>query len=242
MTQDELKQAVAHAAIRYVVDGEIVGVGTGSTANFFIDALGEIRHRIKGAVASSEATAARLAARGVPVFDLNEIDQIPVYIDGADEIDHSGAMIKGGGGALTREKIVASVAEKFICIADQSKLVDVLGKYPLPVEVIPMATSSVTRSLRALGGDPMASFSAPPIPPLAEPELPLEQAWRAPQLRLPLAEASGRLAAEPLCPYPPGIPLLIPGERIDADRAAWLVQQQQLWPGQIADTVSVVAD
>jgi ribose 5-phosphate isomerase A len=155
MTQDELKQAVAHAAIRYVVDGEIVGVGTGSTANFFIDALGEIRHRIKGAVASSEATAARLAARGVPVFDLNEVDQIPVYIDGADEIDHSGAMIKGGGGALTREKIVASVAEKFICIADQSKLVDVLGKYPLPVEVIPMATSSVTRSLRALGADPV---------------------------------------------------------------------------------------
>jgi ribose 5-phosphate isomerase A len=155
MTQDELKQTVAHAAIRYVVDGEIVGVGTGSTANFFIDALGEIRHRIKGAVASSEATAARLAARGVPVFDLNEIDQIPVYIDGADEIDHSGAMIKGGGGALTREKIVASVAEKFICIADQSKLVDVLGKYPLPVEVIPMATSSVTRVLRAMGADPV---------------------------------------------------------------------------------------
>jgi ribose 5-phosphate isomerase A len=155
MTQDELKQAVAHAAIRYVVDGEIVGVGTGSTANFFIDALGEIRHRIKGAVASSEATAARLAARGVPVFDLNEIDQIPVYIDGADEIDHSGAMIKGGGGALTREKIVASVAEKFICIADQSKLVDVLGKYPLPVEVIPMATSAVTRALRALGANPV---------------------------------------------------------------------------------------
>jgi ribose 5-phosphate isomerase A len=155
MTQDELKQAVAHAAIRYVVDGEIVGVGTGSTANFFIDALGEIRHRIKGAVASSEATAARLAARGVPVFDLNQIDQIPVYIDGADEIDHSGAMIKGGGGALTREKIVASVAERFICIADQSKLVDVLGKYPLPVEVIPMATSSVTRALRDLGADPV---------------------------------------------------------------------------------------
>ncbi|MFM7226785.1 MAG: ribose-5-phosphate isomerase RpiA [Betaproteobacteria bacterium] len=155
MTQDELKQAVAHAAIRYVVDGEVVGVGTGSTANFFIDALGEIRHRIKGAVASSEATAARLAARGVTVFDLNQIDQIPVYIDGADEIDHSGAMIKGGGGALTREKIVASVAEKFICIADQSKLVDTLGKYPLPVEVIPMATSSVMRSLRALDAEPV---------------------------------------------------------------------------------------
>ena len=155
MTQDELKQAVAHAAIRYVVDGEIVGVGTGSTANFFIDALGDIRHRIKGAVASSEVTAARLVARGITVFDLNQIEQIPVYVDGADEIDHSGAMIKGGGGALTREKIVASVAEKFICIADQSKLVDVLGKYPLPVEVIPMAASSVTRALKQLGADPV---------------------------------------------------------------------------------------
>ena len=155
MTQDELKQAVAHAAIRYVVDGEIVGVGTGSTANFFIDALGDIRHRIKGAVASSEVTAARLISRGVNVYDLNQVEQIPVYIDGADEIDHSGAMIKGGGGALTREKIVASVAEKFICIADQSKLVKVLGKYPLPIEVIPMATNSVMRSLRALGAEPV---------------------------------------------------------------------------------------
>jgi len=154
MTQDELKQAVAHAAIRYVVDGEIVGVGTGSTANFFIDALGDIRHRIKGAIASSETTAARLVSRGVTVFDLNHIEQIPVYIDGADEIDHSGAMIKGGGGALTREKIVASVAEKFICIADQSKLVKVLGKYPLPIEVIPMAAHSVMRSLRAFGAEP----------------------------------------------------------------------------------------
>jgi ribose 5-phosphate isomerase A len=155
MTQDELKQAVAHAAIRYVVDGEIVGVGTGSTANFFIDALGDIRHRIRGAVASSEVTAARLISRGVKVYDLNQVEQIPVYIDGADEIDHSGAMIKGGGGALTREKIVASVAERFICIADQSKLVDVLGKYPLPIEVIPMATNSVMRSLRALGAEPV---------------------------------------------------------------------------------------
>jgi len=155
MTQDELKQAVAHAAIRYVVDGEIVGVGTGSTANFFIDALGDIRHRIKGAVASSEVTTARLISRGVNVYDLNQVEQIPVYIDGADEIDHSGAMIKGGGGALTREKIVASVAEKFICIADQSKLVKVLGKYPLPIEVIPMATNSVMCSLRALGAEPV---------------------------------------------------------------------------------------
>ena len=146
MTQDELKQAVARAAIDYVVDGEIVGVGTGSTANFFIDELGKIKQRIRGAVASSEATAARLKSHGIPVFDLNAVDHMSVYIDGADEIDHNGAMIKGGGGALTREKIVASVAGRFICIADESKLVDVLGKYPLPVEVVPMATQSVSRA------------------------------------------------------------------------------------------------
>ena len=151
MTQDELKQAVARAAIDYVVDGEIIGVGTGSTANFFIDELGKIRDRIKGAVASSEATAARLKSHGIPVFDLNDIERMPVYIDGADEIDHGGAMIKGGGGALTREKIVASVADKFVCIADESKLVDVLGNYPLPVEVVPMAAASVARSLAQLG-------------------------------------------------------------------------------------------
>ncbi len=151
MTQDELKQAVARAAIEYVVDGEIIGVGTGSTANFFIDELGKIRGRIKGAVASSEATAARLTSHGIPVFDLNEIERMPVYIDGADEIDHGGAMIKGGGGALTREKIVASVADKFVCIADESKLVDVLGRYPLPVEVVPMAAAAVARSLAQLG-------------------------------------------------------------------------------------------
>ncbi len=155
MTQDELKQAVARAAIDYVVDGAIIGVGTGSTANFFIDELGKIKHRIKGAVASSEATAARLKSHGIPVFDLNDVDSMPVYIDGADEIDHSGAMIKGGGGALTREKIVASVADKFICIADGSKLVDVMGKFPLPVEVIPMAVQSVSRSLTALGAAPV---------------------------------------------------------------------------------------
>lgn len=154
MTQDELKQAVARAAIDYVVDGTIIGVGTGSTANFFIDELGKIKHRIKGAVASSEATAARLKSHGIPVFDLNDVDGMPVYIDGADEIDHSGAMIKGGGGALTREKIVASVADKFICIADGSKLVDAMGKFPLPVEVIPMAVQSVSRSLKALGANP----------------------------------------------------------------------------------------
>lgn len=155
MTQDELKQAVARAAIDYVVDGAIIGVGTGSTANFFIDELGKIKGRIKGAVASSEATAARLKSHGIPVFDLNDVDSMPVYIDGADEIDHSGAMIKGGGGALTREKIVASVADKFICIADGSKLVDVMGKFPLPVEVIPMAVQSVRRSLTALGATPV---------------------------------------------------------------------------------------
>lgn len=155
MTQDELKQEVARVAIDYVVDGAIIGVGTGSTANFFIDELGKIKHRIKGAVASSEATAARLKSHGIPVFDLNDVDTMPVYIDGADEIDHSGAMIKGGGGALTREKIVASVADKFICIADGSKLVDVMGKFPLPVEVIPMAVQSVSRSLTALGAIPV---------------------------------------------------------------------------------------
>lgn len=154
MTQDELKQAVARAAIDYVVEGEIVGVGTGSTANFFIDELGKIKHKIKGAVASSEATAARLTSHGIAVFDLNDIDSMPVYIDGADEITPQGAMIKGGGAALTREKIVASVADKFVCIADGSKLVEVLGKFPLPVEVIPMAQAVVARKLVALGGEP----------------------------------------------------------------------------------------
>lgn len=155
MTQDELKQAVARAALNYVVDGAIIGVGTGSTANFFIDELGKIKQRIKGAVASSEATAARLKLHGIAVFDLNEITHMPVYIDGADEIDASGAMIKGGGGALTREKIVASVAEKFICIADGSKLVDVMGTFPLPVEVIPMAQAVVSRALKAMGATPI---------------------------------------------------------------------------------------
>jgi ribose 5-phosphate isomerase A len=155
MTQDELKQAVARAALNYVVDGAIIGVGTGSTANFFIDELGKIKQRIKGAVASSEATAARLKSHGIAVFDLNEITRMPVYIDGADEIDASGAMIKGGGGALTREKIVASVAEKFICIVDGSKLVEVMGTFPLPVEVIPMAQAVVSRALEAMGATPI---------------------------------------------------------------------------------------
>jgi ribose 5-phosphate isomerase A len=153
MTQDELKQAVARSAIDYVIKGEIVGVGTGSTANFFIDELAKIKHRIKGAVASSDATAMRLKAHGIEVFDLNNIRSIPVYIDGADEITPQGAMIKGGGAALTREKIVASVAEKFVCIADGSKLVDVLGNFPLPIEVIPMAQAAVLRKLAAFGGE-----------------------------------------------------------------------------------------
>jgi ribose 5-phosphate isomerase A len=155
MTQDELKQAVARAAIPYVVAGKIVGVGTGSTANYFIDELAKIKDQISGAVASSEATAARLRGHGIKVLDLNDVSTIPVYIDGADEIDHFGAMIKGGGAALTREKIVASVAEKFVCIADGSKLVKVLGKFPLPIEVIPMARSVVARELSLLGGKPV---------------------------------------------------------------------------------------
>jgi ribose 5-phosphate isomerase A len=154
MTQDELKQAVARTAIDYVVDGEIIGVGTGSTANYFIDELGKIKHRIKGAVASSEATASRLRGHGIEVYDLNDVDAISVYIDGADEIDASGAMIKGGGAALTREKIVASVSGKFVCIADGSKLVPTLGKFPLPVEVVPMARAAVARELTRLGGQP----------------------------------------------------------------------------------------
>lgn len=153
MTQDELKLAVAQAAISYVVEGEIVGVGTGSTANFFIDELAKIKHKIKAAVASSEATAARLRAHGIEVLDLNDVTSMPVYIDGADEITASGAMIKGGGAALTREKIVASVAKQFVCIADGSKLVEKLGRFPLPVEVIPMARESVIRALNAIAGE-----------------------------------------------------------------------------------------
>ncbi len=150
--QDQLKLAVAKAALRYIVPGEIVGVGTGSTANLFIDELAKIKGQIKAAVASSDATAKRLSDHGIPVLDLNQVSHLPVYIDGADEITAYGAMIKGGGAALTREKIVASVAEKFVCIADASKLVLKLGKFPLPVEVIPMAYASVSRQLQAIGG------------------------------------------------------------------------------------------
>ncbi|MGC8702531.1 MAG: ribose-5-phosphate isomerase RpiA [Thiomonas sp.] len=154
MTQDELKQQVAAAALTQVPRGEIIGVGTGSTVNFFIDALAGIKDQIRGAVSSSERSTERLRSHGISVFDLNEVGQLFVYVDGADEIDASGAMIKGGGGALTREKIIAEAAERFICIVDQSKLVPVLGKFPLPVEVVPMARELVARRLRALGGDP----------------------------------------------------------------------------------------
>ena len=154
MTQDELKRAAAQAAVAHVPDNAVVGVGTGSTVNYFIAELGRIKHRIDGAVASSEPTARRLKELGIPVRDLNGVDELPVYVDGADEVTRHLAMVKGGGGALTREKIVAAVARKFVCIADPSKLVDVLGKFPLPVEVIPMARSYVARELVKLGGSP----------------------------------------------------------------------------------------
>ncbi len=152
MTQDELKTLVGQAALQYVVPGEIVGVGTGSTVNKFIDALASMKDRIKGAVSSSVASTERLRAIGIPVFDSNEVQELAVYIDGADEIDRSGCMVKGGGAALTREKIVAAQSRKFVCIADESKLVDALGAFPLPVEVIPMATQRITRQFAALGG------------------------------------------------------------------------------------------
>jgi len=159
MTQDELKQAVAQAAADYVAQhapaGSIIGVGTGSTANFFIDALAPLKSKYKGAVASSEATRQRLESYGIPVFDLNDVADIPVYVDGADEIDAGLNMIKGGGGALTREKIVAAVAKIFVCICDGSKLVATMGTFPLPVEVIPMARAHVARELVKLGGTPV---------------------------------------------------------------------------------------
>jgi ribose 5-phosphate isomerase A len=154
MDQNELKKAVAKAAIAHIPDNCIVGVGTGSTANFFIDELALIKGRIEGAVASSEASASRLKNAGIRVFDLNVASDVPVYVDGADEVNPQLHMIKGGGGALTREKIVAAVARKFVCIADASKLKDVLGAFPLPVEVIPMARSHVGRELSRLGGRP----------------------------------------------------------------------------------------
>lgn len=155
MTQDELKQAVAKEALGHVVEDAVVGVGSGSTVNFFIDALASIKGRIEGAVAASEASVERLKKHGIRVFDLNSVNDLPVYIDGADEITEHMHMIKGGGGALTREKIVAAVAKKFVCICDESKLVAVLGRFPLPVEVIPMARGHVGRELLRLGGQPV---------------------------------------------------------------------------------------
>jgi len=152
MTQDELKTLVGQAALHYVEPGTIVGVGTGSTVNKFIDALGTIKDTIKGAVSSSVASTERLKALGIPVFEATEVDELAVYIDGADEIDPAGHMIKGGGAALTREKIVAAQSRKFVCIADESKLVQVLGQFPLPVEVIPMAAQRIIREFAAMGG------------------------------------------------------------------------------------------
>ena len=154
MDQDALKKQVAEAALRFVPEGEIIGVGTGSTANFFIDGLVTLKDRIKGAVASSEATAERLKQHGIEVFSLNDVGNLSVYVDGADEVNSHREMIKGGGGALTREKIVAAAAREFICIVDASKQVKRLGAFPLPVEVIPMARSYVARKLVALGGQP----------------------------------------------------------------------------------------
>ncbi len=154
MTQDELKQLVAREALKHVVEDAIVGVGSGSTVNFFIDALAGMKGRIEGAVAASEASAARLKKHGIRVFDLNSVDELEVYVDGADEVTEHLHMIKGGGGALTREKITAAVARRFVCICDASKRVPVLGKFPLPVEVIPMARSYVAREILKMGAQP----------------------------------------------------------------------------------------
>jgi len=152
MTQDELKTLVGQAALQYVTPGEVVGVGTGSTVNKFIEALATVKDRVPGAVSSSEASTARLKAIGIPVLEANEVGELSVYIDGADEIDGRGHMVKGGGAALTREKIVAAQSRRFVCIADESKLVQTLGAFPLPVEVIPMATARLVRQFAALGG------------------------------------------------------------------------------------------
>ena len=153
-TQDELKTLVAHAALQYIVPGEIVGVGSGSTVNKFILALGTVKHRVRGAVSSSEASTELLRSQGIELVDSNLVEHMPVYVDGADEIDPRGFMLKGGGAALTREKIVAALADRFVCIADGSKLVETLGRFPLPVEVIPMASARLMRQFRALGGVP----------------------------------------------------------------------------------------
>ena len=154
MTQDDKKKAVAKAAVKYIEEGAIIGVGTGSTVNYFIDALADVKHDIQGAVSSSEASTERLKVMGIEVFDLNSIDKFDIYVDGADEITEHKHMIKGGGAALTREKIVAAVADKFICIIEDTIQVPILGEFPLPVEVIPMARSYVAREIVKLGGDP----------------------------------------------------------------------------------------
>lgn len=155
MTADEMKKQAAWAALEYITTSGVVGVGTGSTVNHFIDALATIKGRIEGAVSSSNASTQRLKDHGIHVFDLNEVSEVAVYVDGADESNHNLNLIKGGGGALTREKIIAAAADKFVCIADASKLVDVLGKFPLPVEVIPMARSYVAREIVKMGGQPV---------------------------------------------------------------------------------------
>ena len=155
MNQDELKRQAAEAALEYLPDGGVLGIGTGSTVNHFIDLLADVKNRYEGAVSSSEASTERLKAIGMPVFDLNAVGELEIYVDGADESNHSLHLIKGGGGALTREKIIAAASKKFVCIADESKLVHVLGKFPLPVEVIPMARSYVARELVKLGGTPV---------------------------------------------------------------------------------------
>ena len=155
MNQDEMKKVAAQAALEYLPDGGVIGVGTGSTVNHFIDLLAPVKHKIEGAVSSSEASTERMKSHGIPVFDLNAVGDLEIYVDGADESNKFLHLIKGGGGALTREKIVAAASKKFVCIADESKLVDVLGDFPLPVEVIPMARSYVARQIVKLGGTPV---------------------------------------------------------------------------------------
>ena len=155
MNQDELKRQAAKAALEYLPDGGVLGIGTGSTVNHFIDLLADVKNRYEGAVSSSEASTERLKKIGIPVLDLNAVGELEIYVDGADESNHQLHLIKGGGGALTREKIIAAASKKFVCIADESKLVDVMGQFPLPVEVIPMARSYVARELVKLGGTPV---------------------------------------------------------------------------------------
>ncbi|ADE13719.1 ribose 5-phosphate isomerase [Nitrosococcus halophilus Nc 4] len=155
MSPDEMKKLAAKAALEYVEPGAVIGIGTGSTVNHFIELLGTVKSKIDGAVSSSEASTERLKALNIPVYDLNAVGEIPLYVDGADESNHYLQLIKGGGGALTREKIIASASRKFVCIADQSKLVDILGDFPLPVEVIPMARSHIARQIVKLGGEPV---------------------------------------------------------------------------------------